>query len=92
MHRGTASSTAQILSRAWVVAAGASLLLPPRDRLGFWLPIHMALAGGAATAIAGAVPDFTAALCAGRRRGWAWVPIALFSAGAAGIAIGLPAG
>jgi hypothetical protein len=92
MRRGTASSTAQMLARGWVVAAAASLLLPVRDRLGWWLPIHLALAGGAATAIAGAVPDFTAALCAGRRRRWAWLPIALFSVGAAGIATGLPTG
>jgi nitrite reductase (NO-forming) len=92
MRRGTASATAQALARAWVIAAAASLLLPPRDRLGWWLPIHLALAGGAATAIAGAVPDFAAALCSARRRPWAWAPIALFSAGAAAIAVGIPTG
>ena len=92
MYRSTASAIAQTLARAWVVAAAASLLLPVRDRLEWWLPIHLALAGGAATAIAGAVPDFTAALTAGRRRTCAWAPIALFSAGAALIAVGLPTG
>jgi hypothetical protein len=92
MRRGTTSSTAQALARAWVLAAAASLLLPVRDRLGWWLPIHLALAGGAATAIAGAVPDFTAALCAGRRLRWAWMPVASFSLGAGAIAVGIPSG
>jgi len=40
-------------------AAGAALLSP-------WLPLHLALAGGASTAIAGVMPFFVAALAAGR--------------------------
>ena len=39
-------------------AAGAALISP-------WLPLHLALAGGASTAIAGVMPFFVAALAAG---------------------------
>ena len=47
---------------AFLVAAVASLALPPGGRLELWLPLHLALAGGAATAIAAMVPFFVAAL------------------------------
>ena len=50
---------------AFLVAAIASLLLPPAARLGAWLPLHLAMAGGAGTAIAAMVPFFTAALAVG---------------------------
>ena len=46
----------------FLISAVASLLLPPAARLGAWLPLHLALAGGAGTAIAAMVPFFTAAL------------------------------
>lgn len=42
--------------------AVASLLLPPAIRLGPWLPLHLALAGAAATAVAAILPFFSAAL------------------------------
>jgi len=47
---------------AFLVAAITSLALPPAGRLELWLPVHLALAGGAATAIAAMVPFFVAAL------------------------------
>lgn len=49
----------------------ASLALPEGVRRGAWLPLHLALAGAASTAIAAVLPFFTAALAvappAGRR-------------------------
>jgi nitrite reductase (NO-forming) len=47
---------------AFLAAAVASLALPAATRLDLWLPLHLALAGGAATAIAAMVPFFVAAL------------------------------
>ena len=51
-------------SVAFLVASLAALLLPSADRRGAWLPIHLALAGGATTAIAGVMPFFAAAFAA----------------------------
>ena len=63
-------------------AVGAAVVTP-------WLPLHLALAGGASTAIAGVMPFFVAALAAGppagtRLRGGA---VALVAAGAALVAV-----
>ena len=49
---------------AFLVAALLSVLLPAVDRHGAWLPLHLALAGGATTAIAGVMPFFAAAFAA----------------------------
>lgn len=46
----------------FLVAAIGSLALPAAARLGTWLPLHLAMAGGAGTAIAAMVPFFVAAL------------------------------
>ena len=67
---------------ALAAASGAAVLAP-------WLPLHLALAGGASTAIAGVMPFFVAALAAGRPadarlRGGA---VGLVAAGAALIAV-----
>jgi hypothetical protein len=51
-------------SVAFLLAALAALLLPSADRRGAWLSIHLALAGGATTAIAGVMPFFAAAFAA----------------------------
>lgn len=49
---------------AFLVTALAAAALPAGVRLGIWLPIHLAFAGGATTAIAGVMPFFSAALAA----------------------------
>lgn len=92
MRRATLSAGAQILARAWLVAALASLLLPRTVRLGWWLPLHLALAGAASTAVAGAMPDFAAALSAGRMPRWSFAPLALFGVAVLAIAVGHPTG
>ena len=56
--------TAIILAVAFLAAALAAMLLPSVDRRGVWLPLHLALAGGATTAIAGVMPFFAAAFAA----------------------------
>ena len=43
-----------------------AMFLPVADRRGAWLPLHLALAGGATTAIAGVMPFFAAAFAAAR--------------------------
>jgi nitrite reductase (NO-forming) len=73
--------------RAAAIAAAARGL--GADVVSPWLPLHLALAGGASTAIAGVMPFFVAALAAGhpagaRVRGLA---VALVAAGAALVSI-----
>jgi nitrite reductase (NO-forming) len=70
------------LVAALASTAGAPLISP-------WLPLHLALAGGASTAIAGVMPFFVAALAAGapapaRLRGGA---VAMVAAGAALVSV-----
>lgn len=50
------------VSAAFLAAALLSGLLPEGVRHGLWLPIHLALAGAASTAVAAVLPFFTAAL------------------------------
>jgi nitrite reductase (NO-forming) len=52
------------LAAAFVLAAALSTLAPPSLRIGWWLPLHLLLAGAAATAIAGVMPFFSTALAA----------------------------
>lgn len=49
----------------FLALAAASLLIPAAGRLGLWLPVHLALAGAAGTAIAAMLPFFVAALSVG---------------------------
>ena len=53
-----------VVSGLFLVAALVSLALPPEVRRGAWLPLHLALAGGASVAIASIMPFFTSALSA----------------------------
>ena len=53
-----------LIAAAYLVAALASTSLPAGDRIGLWLPLHLALAGGASTAIAAVMPFFVAAFAA----------------------------
>src|SRR3990172_7366194 len=48
----------------FLAAAVLATLLPDAARRGTWLPLHLALAGGAGTAIASMMPFFAAALAA----------------------------
>jgi nitrite reductase (NO-forming) len=49
---------------SFLAAALLAMLLPSVDRRGGWLSLHLALAGGASTAIAGVMPFFAAAFAA----------------------------
>ena len=78
---------------AFLVAALLSVLLPAVDRHGAWLPLHLALAGGATTAIAGVMPFFAAAFAAAppsdaRLR---FAAVAAVAVGALGASIGVVA-
>jgi nitrite reductase (NO-forming) len=53
-----------LAARAWLTLAALSLLLPEADRIGVWLPLHLALAGAVSTAISGAMQNFVLALTA----------------------------
>jgi nitrite reductase (NO-forming) len=46
--------------------AAASLALPAAERHGLWLPLHLALAGAAGTAVAAVLPFFAAAIAQAR--------------------------
>jgi len=82
------------LAGGFLLAAVLSLLLPVGERRGIWLPLHLALAGAATTAIAGVMPFFSATLAAAppvgaRLRATAVAVVAL---GAAGVTIGVTGG
>ncbi len=82
------------LAVGFLVAALGTALLPEVARRGVWLPLHLALAGGATTAIAGVMPFFTAAFAAAppadvRLRLGAVLAVAF---GALGVALGVSAG
>ncbi|HSL97874.1 MAG TPA: hypothetical protein VK831_04820 [Candidatus Deferrimicrobiaceae bacterium] len=51
-----------VVAIGFLAAALVSLLLPAEVRMGWWLPLHFALAGAAGTAIAAMLPFFVAAL------------------------------
>jgi len=55
-----------VVAIIFVALAVLSLALPAGARLGLWLPVHLALAGAAGTAIAAMLPFFVAALAVGR--------------------------
>ncbi len=52
------------LAAALLLAALAALILPAEVRRGVWLPLHLALAGGAGLAIAAVLPFFARTLAA----------------------------
>jgi len=88
----TTTALYQTAARAWLTAAGLSLLLPPDRRLGLWLPLHLALAGAISTAISGAMQNFMLALTATPAPS-AWLvraQFALVTSGAGAIAVGMP--
>jgi nitrite reductase (NO-forming) len=83
-----------VWASAFLALALGSLLLPAEIRRGAWLPLHLALAGGAGLAIAAVLPFFATSLAAAppapyRRR---MAAIGLVAAGAAAAIVGVPAG
>lgn len=58
-----------IVALGFMAAALASLALPQETRKGLWLPLHLALAAGASTAISGVMPFFVAAFAAAQPAG-----------------------
>jgi nitrite reductase (NO-forming) len=83
-----------VVAIGFLAAALVSLLLPAEVRLGWWLPLHLALAGAAGTAVAAMLPFFVAALMVAAPappvlRGGA---IALVAAGAALAGVGRASG
>lgn len=48
------------LAAGYLLLTVISLLAPPAARMGAWLPLHLLLAGAAATAISGVMPFFSA--------------------------------
>jgi nitrite reductase (NO-forming) len=85
---------ANAAGRLWLIAAAASLALPPADRLGVWLPLHLALAGAATTTISGNMQMFAATLTAtgAPRTALSFWQLGLVVAGAALVAAGHPTG
>ena len=77
----------------FLVGSLLATLLPTQVRLGIWLPLHLALAGAATTAIAGIMPFFSAAFAAAppsdvRLR---WAAVVAVALGAASVAAGVVA-
>ena len=71
------------IAAGYVVLAMLSLLAPQPVRIGWWLPLHLLLAGGAAVAIAGVMPFFSAAVASVPA-----APAPLRIVGVAGVAAG----
>ena len=83
-----------LVSAGFLAAAVAAGTLPESVRRGVWLPVHLALAGAAGTAIASVLPFFVAALSVappmnGVVRGGA---IGLIAGGAAAASLGVAGG
>ena len=72
----------------------AAFVLPAADRRGLWLPLHLALAGAATSAIAGVLPFFVAAFAAAQPSGAALriTSVAAVALGALGVTSGIVAG
>ncbi len=86
--------TAIAAAMAFLVAAVLVAFLPSAERVGLWLPIHLALAGAASTAIAGVMPFFSAAIGTAqpvdaRLR---WTSVLLVAGGASAITFGFSRG
>src|SRR3990170_2505628 len=64
MRPRTTTRVYMVAARLWLTLVAVSLLLPEADRVGVWLPLHLALAGAVSTAISGAMQNFVLALTA----------------------------
>jgi len=83
-----------IVGAAGFVAAAVIVSLTGPAGSGTWLPLHLALAGGAGLAIAALVPHFTISLAGARPAPGRFrlVGLALIAGGAATIAVAFPRG
>lgn len=89
--RGRALMSAHHASaRVWMTAALLAMLLPPARRLGWWLPLHLALAGAVSQLIVGGQVMFSATLglAKGPARRTVIAQLALMNIGVAGVAAG----
>jgi nitrite reductase (NO-forming) len=86
--------TAISVAIGFLLLAVLSAFLPGADRAGLWLPIHLALAGAATTAIAGVMPFFSAAIATSQpvHAPIRWVSVAAVALGTAAITLGFPSG
>jgi hypothetical protein len=82
------------LALVWLCVALLAAFLPTSLRVGTWLPIHLALAGGASTAIAGMMPFFSAAFAAAQPVAAVvrWTSVAAVALGALGVTAGYASG
>jgi hypothetical protein len=82
------------LAIGFLLLALLSTFLPSADRSGLWLPIHLALAGAASTAIAGVMPFFSAAIATSQpvRAPIRWASLAAVVLGTVAITLGFPSG
>lgn len=85
---------AGMVGAAGFVGAAAVVFLTGLGGGGWWLPLHLALAGGAGLAIAALLPHFTVSLAGARpARGRARaIGLSLIAGGALTVAIGFPSG
>jgi nitrite reductase (NO-forming) len=76
---------------SYLLAAVVAAFLPIEVRRAAWLPLHLALAGGATSAIAGVMPYFTSAFAAAppADRGLRTAALSGVSIGALGVAVGV---
>ena len=83
-----------LVSAGFVGAALAAAILPEPARQGMWLPVHLALAGGAGTAVASVLPYFVGALSVSSPvSGFVrWGAIGLVAGGAAAASVGVVGG
>jgi hypothetical protein len=81
---------AVIIALLYLCAAVLAAFLPAAARVGTWLPLHLALAGGASTAIAGMMPFFSAAFATAQpvTAMVRWASVTAVAAGALGVAVG----
>jgi hypothetical protein len=81
---------AVIIALLYLCAAILAAFLPAAARVGTWLPLHLALAGGASTAIAGMMPFFSAAFATAQPVSAIvrWASVTAVAAGALGVAVG----
>jgi hypothetical protein len=87
----TIALAAVAIATGFLIAAVLASLLPVEVRRAAWLPLHLALAGGATSAIAGVMPYFTSAFAAAppADRWLRTAALAGVSIGAMGVAVGV---